>query len=87
MALSTTATMSQAPLLLLLPCFLLCLQEVRPQGLAGLLKQRTREDGRCGPGFPAGDGGDAQCEKIEPYTTCCQVSKNQRFPKKTYVDY
>lgn len=38
------------------------------------LSQLTREDGRCGPGWPSKDGPDASCEHIPPFPTCCQSS-------------
>jgi len=38
--------------------------------------QLYREDGRCGPNYPApGGGGPAQCEYIAPFPTCCQASE------------
>ena len=37
---------------------------------------RARIDGRCGPEFPAPDGGPAECEYIEPYPTCCMENNH-----------
>jgi|ERR1711874_48404 len=34
--------------------------------------QDTREDGLCGPGHNAPSGGEARCEHIPPFPTCCQ---------------
>ena len=39
-------------------------------------QKSTRSDGRCGEGFPAEDGLPAVCERIEPYTTCCQTNQH-----------
>ena len=39
----------------------------------------SREDGRCGPNFPAPGGGGgvpATCEYIPPFPTCCTASEH-----------
>ena len=38
--------------------------------------QNTREDGRCGPNYPAPDGGPAECDYIPPFPTCCTASEH-----------